>query len=523
MLGYISKFRVVKLAVLLFICLILPKLSFADLLVKIPDKIVEGYWHNWAGGQGYKGGTCPGIQLKDIDSRYNVIMVSFMKVYKGQGSNIPTFKLDLSLGMTERQFINQIKILNAQGRLVLISLGGANADIALSSSDEQKFVDEIIRLTDHFGFNGLDIDLEQSAIKAADNKTVIPSALIKIKDHYKKKGKVFVIAMAPEFPHIRKNSDYSDYLTALEKHYDWISPQFYNQGGDGIWDAKYGKFIGQNNDQYKKQFIITMSTAIANGTDGFNKIPHDKLLFGLPSNHDAAANGCVDNPRKLLEALDELEKTGIPLRGIMTWSINWDFGKDSAGKEYHGYFINAYGNYFKQMSKVAHKVAHKNITSHKPKPIITGADTTSIAKGGSFDPMAGVKAKDLTDGDITHKIKVEGEVNTGVANNCHCHCGGNDNSHSVYNLVYIVENSTGEVIRKKRTVHVIDDTKEVNIHQILTPTEEFSNNKQYISGDRVIYKGGIYEAEGSTHNGKTPDSQNSEWKYIGSTLPSELF
>ena len=511
MLGYISRFRVVKLAVFLFTCLILPRLSFADLLVNIPDKIVEGYWHNWAGGQGYKGGTCPGIHLKDIDSRYNVIMVSFMKVYKGQGSSIPTFKLDLSLGMTERQFINQIKILNAQGRLVLISLGGANADIALSSADEQKFVDEIIRLTDHFGFNGLDIDLEQTAIKAADNRTVIPSALKKVKQHYKAKGKVFVIAMAPEFPHIRENSAYSAYLTSLEGHYDWISPQFYNQGGDGIWDAKDSVYVGQNNDKYKKEFIVTISKAIANGTNGFHKIPHDKLLFGLPTNNDAAANGYVDNPKKLIDALDELEQEGIPLRGVMTWSINWDFGKDSAGKEYHGSFINAYGSYFKQVNKVEHKNVKPN------KPTITGADTTSIAKGSSFDPMNGVKAKDQEDGNITHKIKVEGEVNTGVAHGCHCFDESYHDSHNVYNLTYIVENSKGVETKKKRIVHVIDDSKAVDMHQIMTPKEEFSNNKQYISGDRVTYKGGIYEAQRHTDLNKAPDSQYSGWKYIGST------
>ncbi|MBE1043065.1 chitinase, partial [Escherichia coli] len=48
--------------------------------------------------------------------------------------------------------------------------------------------DEIIRLVEVYGFDGLDIDLEQAAIGAANNKTVLPAALKKVKDHYAAQG-----------------------------------------------------------------------------------------------------------------------------------------------------------------------------------------------------------------------------------------------------------------------------------------------------------------------------------------------
>jgi len=84
----------------------------------------------------------------------------------------------------------------------LISLGGADAHIQMRAADETAFVNEIVRLVTTYGFTGLDIDLEQAAIQAGDNRTVIPSALKKVKDRYRGEGWNFVIGMAPEFPYL---------------------------------------------------------------------------------------------------------------------------------------------------------------------------------------------------------------------------------------------------------------------------------------------------------------------------------
>ncbi|WP_274520497.1 glycosyl hydrolase family 18 protein [Endozoicomonas atrinae] len=168
-----------------------------------PDSgVVVGYWHNWCDGSGYQGGNAPCVKLDQVDPMYNVVNVSFMKVYDTAAGRIPTFHLDPAIGLSEQQFINQIAELNNQGRSVLIALGGADAHVELQAGDEQPFADEIIRLTDYYGFDGLDIDLEQAAVTAADNQTVIPAALRIVKDHYKAQGKNFLITMAPEFPYL---------------------------------------------------------------------------------------------------------------------------------------------------------------------------------------------------------------------------------------------------------------------------------------------------------------------------------
>ena len=128
-----------------------------DSAAEMPDfsskKILLGFWHNWpsASGNGYQGGRSQDIALTDIPKAYNVIAVAFMR-----GSGIPTFK---PCNCTDEEFRYQIGTLKSEGRAVLLSLGGADAQIAMASHQVEPLAYEIIRLVETYGFNGLDIDL----------------------------------------------------------------------------------------------------------------------------------------------------------------------------------------------------------------------------------------------------------------------------------------------------------------------------------------------------------------------------
>ncbi|WP_052156242.1 MBL fold metallo-hydrolase [Pseudomonas aeruginosa] len=200
-------------------------------------KILMGFWHNWPAGaaDGYQQGSFANIALEDVPSEYNVVAVAFMK-----GRGIPTFQ---PYNLSDAEFRRQVGVLNAQGRAVLISLGGADAHIELHAGQEQALAAEIVRLVETYGFDGLDIDLEQSAIDLADNQRVLPAALKLVREHYAGQGKHFIVSMAPEFPYLHKNGKYVPYLQALEGVYDFIAPQYYNQGGDRLlaWGVPPGK------------------------------------------------------------------------------------------------------------------------------------------------------------------------------------------------------------------------------------------------------------------------------------------
>ncbi|WP_199481441.1 immunoglobulin-like domain-containing protein [Vibrio owensii] len=408
----------------------LSNVASANEMVNPDGGVVVGYWHNWCDGAGYKGGNAPCVTLDEVNPMYNVVNVSFMKVFNTSEGRIPTFKLDPNIGLSEQQFIDQIGALNQQGRAVLIALGGADAHVELKTGDEQAFAQEIIRLTDKFGFDGLDIDLEQSAVTASDNQTVIPAALRLVKEHYQKQGKNFLITMAPEFPYLTEGGKYVPYITGLEGYYDWINPQFYNQGGDGIWVEGVG-WIAQNNDALKQEFIYYISDSLSNGTRGFHKIPHDKLVFGIPSNIDAAATGFVQDPKDLYDAFDQLKAQGQALRGVMTWSVNWDMGTDKNGQAYGEKFVKDYGPFIHGQTPPP---------PSEGEPVFSGISDVRVHHGSSFDPYAGVTASDKEDGDLTNSITVEGSVDV--------------NTVGTYVLVYSVKDSDNNETKQSRTVVV---------------------------------------------------------------------
>lgn len=303
------------------------------------NKIVMGFWHNWSTGVGYRGGRFQEMALTEIPRNYNVIAVAFMKVLDGSNDRIPDFK---PYKYSDAEFRRQIDVLHSQGRKVLISLGGADAHIVLNTGDELALAERIKSLTDKFAFDGLDIDLEQEAITAGNNQDVIPAALRMVKDHYKSQGKDFTISMAPEFPYLQKGREYEKYITNLEGYYDYIAPQFYNQGGDGVWVDNAG-WLAQTNDDRKADFLYYLTESIVTGTRNFVYIPSDKFIIGLPSNNDAAATGYVINADDVKSALTRLDNAGLPIRGLMTWSVNWDAGTASDGTAYNWEFINRYG------------------------------------------------------------------------------------------------------------------------------------------------------------------------------------
>ncbi|CAH1548371.1 immunoglobulin-like domain-containing protein [Vibrio rotiferianus] len=408
----------------------LSNVASANEMVNPDGGVVVGYWHNWCDGAGYKGGNAPCVTLDEVDPMYNVVNVSFMKVFNTSEGRIPTFKLDPNIGLSEQQFIDQIGALNQQGRAVLIALGGADAHVELKTGDEQAFAQEIIRLTDKFGFDGLDIDLEQSAVTASDNQTVIPAALRLVKEHYQQQGKNFLITMAPEFPYLTEGGKYVPYITGLEGYYDWINPQFYNQGGDGIWVEGVG-WIAQNNDALKQEFIYYISDSLSNGTRGFHKIPHDKLVFGIPSNIDAAATGFVQDPQDLYDAFDQLKAQGQALRGVMTWSVNWDMGTDKNGQAYGEKFVKDYGPFIHGQTPPP---------PSEGEPVFRGISDVRVHHDSSFDPYAGVTASDKEDGDLTNSITVEGSVDV--------------NTVGTYVLVYSVKDSDNNETKQSRTVVV---------------------------------------------------------------------
>ena len=98
-----------------------------------PDLV--GYWHNW------NDASAPYIELDQVDPRYTVIEVSFAEPAPGT-----TYNMQFSPAQTApASFLAQVAALQAQGKKVLISIGGANAAVQLNSDPERdQFVTSMV-------------------------------------------------------------------------------------------------------------------------------------------------------------------------------------------------------------------------------------------------------------------------------------------------------------------------------------------------------------------------------------------
>jgi chitinase len=312
-------------------------------LAQIPDPALVGYWQNW------NDANAPYIQLDQIDSRYNVIEVSFA---------VPQLGTDYKMEFTPDQvsqstLITQIQTLQSQGKKVLISMGGATAPISLSNITERDtFVSTMNNIINTYGFDGIDIDFEGSSLSTTGGtiSTPVDAPIVNLidgvkqlmSDYYASHNRKLLLTMAPETAFVHGGQSayggiwgaYLPVINALRDSIDILQVQLYNSG------SMYGN-DGNIYSQGTADFIVAMTEALTQGfnTGGgmFSGLPASKIAIGLPACPNAAGGGYT-NVDTVKAAMDYLRGTGPKpgtytlvqsggyptLRGMMTWSINWD-------------------------------------------------------------------------------------------------------------------------------------------------------------------------------------------------------
>ena len=284
---------------------------------QLPQHMVTGYWHNFCNGS-------TNLKLRDVPRYYDMICVAFTGNTATPGE--VTFELDSYLassvgGYTKQQFIDDISDLKSKGQHVIISVGGANGLITINSEEAaDRFASSLSKIIQKYGFEGVDIDLEGGAVSGT---AYIARGLRKLHDEF---GDDFIITMAPETYYMHKANDLSGaYFRLAMEIKDILTicyPQFYNAGGD----------IGYNNfnARYPSQsFITSLATMyIENG------LRPDQLAIGVPALSSGAGSGYITID-SLIEVVNSLvykkpldgftpPREYKTLRGVMTWSINWD-------------------------------------------------------------------------------------------------------------------------------------------------------------------------------------------------------
>jgi len=335
---------------------------------QLPNPAIVGYWESWNGSNF--------VELKNIDSRYNVIHIAFAELKTGKDYDIeytPPAKY------TEEEFKSEVAALQAEGKKVIISIGGQNDHVMLDSiAEKDTFVSSMNALVDYWGFDGIDIDLEGSSLQFSEINIQLPgderqqlmiTAIQEIMaNHYTTHGKKLLLTMAPETIYVQGalsqwagsfRGAYLPMIEALKDSIDMLNVQLYNSGSMYGLDGQAGGAFNQGS----ADFVVAMTEAVilgfeSTGTIGtYNGISAAKVGVGLPGCHSSDAV-----PHKDIEAAiayltgkgpqpgSYTLKTpgGYPdLLGMMTWSIN----SDRKCSPSYG-FIDTWGKIFTDSSYV---------------------------------------------------------------------------------------------------------------------------------------------------------------------------
>jgi chitinase len=293
-------------------------------------KVLHGYWENWDGAAN---GVHPPFGWTPInDSRigqhgYNVINAAF-PVIRSDGTVLWEDGMDATVKVATPAEMCAAK---AAGATILLSIGGATAGIDLSSSAvADRFVATVVPILKKYNFDGIDIDIETGLVGSGNITQLSPSQanLIRIIDGVLAAMPAgFGLTMAPETAYVTGGSVvygsiWGAYLPIIKKYADngrlwWLNMQYYNGSmygcsGDSYSAGTVQGFVAQT--QCLDKGLVIQGTTI--------RVPYDKQVPGLPA--QPGAGGGYMSPSLVGQAWNSF---GGQLKGLMTWSINWDGSK----------------------------------------------------------------------------------------------------------------------------------------------------------------------------------------------------
>ncbi|MFF5974743.1 chitinase [Streptomyces sp. NPDC012769] len=335
----------------------------------LPAHALVGYLHaSFANGSGY-------TRMADVPDSWDVINLAF-----GEPTSVTSGDIRFRLcPATEcpgvesaADFKAAIKARQAAGKKVLISIGGQNGQVQLSTTAARDaFVTSVSKIMDEYGLDGLDIDFEGHSLSLQTGDTdfrnptspVIVNLITALKTLKARYGEDFVLTMAPETFFVQLGHQYygsgpwggqdpraGAYLPvihALRDDLTLLHVQDYNSGPIMGLDNQYHSMGGADFHIAMTDMLLTGFPVAGNTDRVFPALRPEQVAIGLPASPQAG-NGHTP-PAEVNKALDCLTRrtncgsyqthgTWPALRGLMTWSINWDrFNQGEFSRNFDAY------------------------------------------------------------------------------------------------------------------------------------------------------------------------------------------
>lgn len=335
----------------------------------LPTHALVGYLHaSFANGSGY-------TRMADVPDSWDVIDLAF-----GEPTSVTSGDIRFNLCPVSEcpgvesaaDFKAAIKAKQAAGKKVLISIGGQNGQVQLSTTAARDtFVTSVSKIIDEYGLDGLDVDFEGHSLSLNTGDTdfrnpttpVVVNLISALKTLKAKYGAKFVLSMAPETFFVQLGYQYygagpwggqdprcGAYLPvihALRDDLTLLHVQDYNSGSIMGLDNQYHSMGGADFHIAMTDMLLTGFPVAGDTSRMFPALRPDQVAIGLPASTNAG-NGYTA-PAEVTKALDCLTKKANcgsyqthgswpGLRGLMTWSVNWDrFGGGEFSKNFDAY------------------------------------------------------------------------------------------------------------------------------------------------------------------------------------------
>lgn len=297
----------------------------------LPKHVLAGYWQDFTNG-------AKALTLAQVPQGYNLVDVAFANADSANDGGV-TFSVDSGLssalgGYSGAQFTSDVATLHSRGQKVVLSVGGQDGTISIgSSSAASNFANSVYSLMKQYGFDGVDIDLENGV-----NVQYTAQAL---QDLSQMAGSSLIVTLAPQtIDMYTTGSDYFQLALDIKSILTISYTQYYNSGSMNGCD---GNVYSEGNENF---FTALACTQLQGGLNP------SQVGIGVPASSSAAGSGYVD-PSMVNNALDCLAAgtscgSFVPpakwpgVGGAMTWSINWD-----ASNNYN--FLNTVGPHLRSM------------------------------------------------------------------------------------------------------------------------------------------------------------------------------
>ncbi|KOV74382.1 chitinase [Streptomyces sp. NRRL WC-3723] len=336
----------------------------------LPAHALVGYLHaSFANGAGY-------TRLADVPDSWDVIDLAFGEPTSVTSGDIRFNRCPVTECPnveSDADFKAAVKAKQAAGKKVLISIGGQNGQVQLTTTAARDtFVSSVSKIIDTYGLDGLDIDFEGHSLSLNANDTdfrnpttpVIVNLISALKTLKAKYGAKFVLTMAPETFFVQNGYQYygtgkwggqdprcGAYLPvihALRDDLTLLHVQDYNSGPIMGLDNQYHSMGGADFHIAMTDMLLTGFPVAGDPNNVFPPLRPDQVAIGMPASTNAG-NGYV-SPSEVTKTLDCLTKrtncgsyathgTWPALRGLMTWSVNWDrYANWEFQKNFDAYF-----------------------------------------------------------------------------------------------------------------------------------------------------------------------------------------